>query len=256
VISQPTQRIQRITKLLGALLVCCSLCGWGSLAHAAPPISPELEEQVLQIIRKHPEVLLESVQAYQQRQQAAQRKAQQDFLQQIQANPRGIIGQSPTKGAKTGKLVLVEFSDFQCPYCAQSIAGINAFLAKRPDVTLVYKHFPLTRIHAAALPAAQAAWAAGQQGKFWEFHDVLFKQQKSLGDALYRQTAQTLGLDMARFERDRTSPGAAAAIAQDVQMAEKLGINGTPFFVFNGKVFSGVIQLADLEAMSVQGSRN
>lgn len=241
---------------LGAMLIFCSLCSWGSLAHAAPAISPELEEQVLQIIRKHPEVLLESVQAYQQQQQAVQRKAQQDFLQQVQANPRGVIGQSPSKGAKTGKLVLVEFSDFQCPYCAQSIAGIDAFLAKHPDVTLVYKHFPLTRIHAEALPAAKAAWAAGQQGKFWEFHDTLFKQQKSLGAAFYRQTAQTLGLDMVRFERDLTSPGAAAAIAQDAQMAEKLGINGTPFFVFNGKVFSGVVQVADLEAMLAKGGSN
>ncbi len=245
-----------MAQLMGALLICCSLLGGGGLAYAAPPIASDLEEQVLQIIRKHPEVLLESVQAYQQRQQAAQRKAQQDFLQQIQANPRGLMGQSPTQGPKTGKFVLVEFSDFQCPYCAQSIDGIKAFLAKHPEVTLVYKHFPLTRIHAEALPAAQAAWAAGQQGKFWEFHDVLFKQQKSLGDALYRQTAQTLGLDMVRFERDRTSPRVTEAIAQDVQMAEKLGINGTPFFVFNGKVFSGVVQLSDLEAMLAKDSGN
>ena len=241
---------------MGAVLICSILLSWGGLAQATPLVSPELEDQVLQIIRRHPEVLLESVQAYQQQQQVTQRKAQQDFLQQIQSNPRGIMGQSPTQGAKAGKLVLVEFSDFQCPYCAQSIAGVKAFLAKHPDVTLVYKHFPLTRIHAEALPAAKAAWAAGQQGKFWEFHDVLFTQQKSLGDALYRQTAQTLGLDMVRFEHDRTSPAVTQAIAQDAQMAEKLGINGTPFFVFNGKVFSGVIQLADLEAMLLKGSNN
>jgi protein-disulfide isomerase len=234
-------------KFMGMLLISFILCS--RPAQAAPPISPELEEQVLQIIRKHPEVLLESVQAYQQRQQAAQRKAQQDFLQQLQANPRSLIGQSPTKGAKAGKLVLVEFSDFQCPYCAQSVASIQQFLTKHPDVTLVYKHFPLTRIHAEALPAAKAAWAAGQQGKFWEFHDALFQQQKSLGEGLYRQIATTLGLDMARFERDRTSPAAAAAIAQDVQMAEKLGVSGTPFFVLNGQVTAGGVKVTDLEAL-------
>jgi protein-disulfide isomerase len=235
------------------LLAVWTLFGALPPAQAAPVISPQLEEQVLEIIRRHPEVLLESVQAYQQRQQAAQRKAQQDFLQQLQANPRSIVGSSPTQGAKAGKLVLVEFSDFQCPYCAQSIPGLKQFLAKHPDITLVYKHYPLTQIHAEALPAAQAAWAAHQQGQFWAYHDALFNQQKSLNAATYRQIAQTLGLDMARFERDRTSPAAAAAIAQDMQLAERLGIGGTPFFVLNGKVASGVAQLSTLEDLLSQG---
>jgi protein-disulfide isomerase len=247
------KRFRPIIRLLGILLAVWMIFGGLPPAQAATAISPQLEEQILDVIRRHPEVLLESVQAYQQRQQAAQRKAQQDFLQQLQANPRSLVGSSPTQGAKAAKRVLVEFSDFQCPYCAQSIAGLQQFLAKYPDVTLVYKHYPLTQIHAEALPAAQAAWAAHQQGQFWAYHDALFSQQKRLNAAAYRQIAQTLGLDMARFERDRTSPAAAAAITQDMQMAERLGIGGTPFFVLNGKVASGVAQLSTLEGLLNQG---
>jgi protein-disulfide isomerase len=122
-------------------------------------------------------------------------------------------------------------------------------MAKRQDqVTLVYKHLPLTSIHPQALPAAKAAWAAGQQGKFWEFHDALFSQQKQLSDGFYQDTAKKLGLDLAKFDRDRASQAAEAAIQQDVQVAEKLGINGTPFFVMNGVTLSGAVELSELEA--------
>ncbi|NJK54327.1 MAG: thioredoxin domain-containing protein [Leptolyngbyaceae cyanobacterium SU_3_3] len=215
----------------------------------ADPISPQLEDQVLQIIRKHPEVILESVRVYQQKQQAARQQAQQSFVQNMKTNPRAIIGQSPTRGAQAGKIVLVEFSDFQCPYCAAAHTTLKQFMNKHGnEVTLVYKHFPLTTIHAEAMPAAKAAWAAGQQNKFWNYHDALFSNQSQLGEAFYQETAKSLRLDLKRFERDRTSKTAEAAIAQDIEMAEKLGVSGTPFFVMNGAVLSGSVELSELEA--------
>lgn len=239
--------LQQAAKLASFLLLSWLLL-LGSPVQAEP-ISPQLEEQVLQIIRKHPEVILESVQTYQKQQQDQQRQAQQVFVDQMKTNPRAIVGQSPTTGAKAGKVVLVEFSDFQCPYCAAASSTLKQFLAKHGDeVTLVYKHFPLTTIHAEAMPAAKAAWAAGQQGKFWEYHDALFTNQKQLGTAFYSQTAKTLGLDVSRFERDRSSKAAEVAIAQDILLAEKLGVAGTPFFVMNGAVFSGSVELPELEA--------
>ncbi|KAM3098163.1 DsbA family protein [Phormidesmis sp. 146-12] len=239
--------LQQAVKLAGFLLLSWLLVMGSPLL--AAPINPQLEEQVLQIIRKHPEVILESVRTYQKQQQDQQRQSQQAFVDQMKTNPRAVIGQSPTTGAKAGKVVLVEFSDFQCPYCAAASATLKQFLAKHGDeVTLVYKHFPLTTIHAEAMPAAKAAWAAGRQGKFWEYHDALFTNQKQLGEAFYSQTAKTLGLDVARFERDRSSKAAETAIVQDLQLGEKLGVEGTPFFVMNGVVFSGSVELPELEA--------
>jgi protein-disulfide isomerase len=214
----------------------------------AGEINPQLREQVLQIIRENPEVILEAVRAYQKKQQDQQKQTRQAFLQQFKINPAKVIGQSPQKGASKARILLVEFSDFQCPFCAKANETLRQFMQKHGNsVTLVYKHLPLTSIHPEALPAAKAAWAAGQQEKFWEFHDALFDQQKQLGDAFYQKTAQSLGLDMAKFERDRTSQAAAAAIEQDLTMAEKLGIDGTPFFIMNGEVFAGAIELSDLE---------
>jgi protein-disulfide isomerase len=118
---------------------------------------------------------------------------------------------------------------------------------RQDQVTLVYKHFPLTQIHPEALPAAQASWAAQQQGKFWEYQNALFTQQSQLGEALYPAIAKQLNLNLEKFNRDRESPEAKAAIAQDIQLGESLGISGTPFFVMNGETFSGAVELSKIE---------
>ena len=243
--------MRRLKQLAGWLFISLILFSCSAPVKADNKIDPNFEAQVLQVIQKNPQVILDSVQAYQRTQQENQQKAQQSFIQELQKNPSAIVAQSPIKGA--GKTALVEFSDFQCPYCQAAAAKVRQFVTKNSDrVTLVYKHLPLTSIHAQALPAAKAAWAAGQQGKFWEFHDGLFEQQKQLGEPLYSSLAKSLKLDVAEFDRDRTSKAAEGAIAQDLQLAEKLGINGTPFFVMNGRVFSGDIDLAGLEQVLAQ----
>ncbi len=228
------------------LSLVCLVLTWSLPAQAANQISPKLEQQVLQIIREHPEVLIESVQTYQQQQQDKLKQARQAFLQDFKINPQAVIGDSPTAGSPQAKTVLLEFSDFQCPYCAEAHKTLKQLLAKHQnDLTLVYKHFPLP-IHAEALPAAQAAWAANQQGKFWEYQDALFTNQKQLSEVLYLDIAKKLNLDLEKFQRDR--PIANSAIEQDMQLATKLRIAGTPFFVMNSPNFSGALQLSDIEA--------
>lgn len=234
------------TWLAGLLVLCFTLFSGSTPMQAASQSSPQFKEQVLQIIRENPEAILDSVQVYQRKQQAAQQQEQQAFLQQTTTNPKAVIGTSPTTGAKAGKVLLVEFSDFQCPYCSKAHAILQPFMAKHSDVvTLVYKHFPLTSLHAEAMPAAKASWAASQQGKFWEFHDALFTHQDQLGEPFYQATAKALSLNLKRFERDRTI--AEAAIQQDIDLGQKLGLSGTPFFVMNGETFPGVSSADELE---------
>ncbi|MDX2239945.1 MAG: thioredoxin domain-containing protein [Leptolyngbyaceae cyanobacterium bins.302] len=243
------KNLQRLPALL--LIVAGLVVGsrWLPEHAGAAEVSPQLKEQVLQIIRENPEVILEAVQAYQQQQRRQEQQARQSVLNQAKANPTAVIGASPTKGAKNGKVVLVEFSDFQCPYCARANTTLKQFMEKHgSSVTLVYKHLPLTSIHPEALPAAKAAWAAKQQGKFWEFHDALFNNQKQLGETLYQETAKSLGLDVQKFDRDRASQAANTEIQQDLAMAEALGIDGTPFFLMNGETLAGAVSLAELEA--------
>jgi protein-disulfide isomerase len=122
------------------------------------------------------------------------------------------------------------------------------------EVTLVYKHFPLTSIHPQALSAAKAAWAANQQGKFWQYNDALFTQQDKLGEELYLEIAQSLNLDLEQFNRDRNV--ADTAITQDMQLAEKLGVTGTPFFVMNEEIFSGAMQLSNMEKVLARVSQS
>lgn len=237
---------------LAALLAGCLLFIGCSAAQsgAGNSADPKLKEQVLQIIRENPQAILDSVQAYQQQQQQSLKAAQESFLQEMKTNPKSTIGDSPSTGSASQQIVLLEFSDFQCPFCARAHDTVKQFMAKHQDkVTLAYKHFPLTSIHPQALPAAKAAWAAGQQGKFWEYYSALFEGQKELGEPLYASIAQKLNLKLDKFNTDRNNPAAEAAIAKDVQLAQQLGIQGTPFFIMNGQTLSGAVELSKMESI-------
>jgi protein-disulfide isomerase len=201
--------------LLGMLLVWLGMSGTAPVVFAAPA---DLEKQVLEIIRKNPQVILEAVQEYQQRQYEEQQRQQQklaeEFGRQLRQNPRAVIGDSPRTGSESLRLVLVEFSDFQCPFCARAHQTLKEFMARHGDeVTLVYKHLPLTSIHPEAMAAARAAWAAHRQGKFWEFHDELFANQSQLGEEFYVATAQKAGLERGEVQSGSAQPGGRAGCA-------------------------------------------
>lgn len=229
--------------ILGLLSLICT---WSLPALADVKVSARLEEQILQVIRKHPEVLVESVSAYKRQEEQKIQQAREAFLQELKTNTLAVIGDSPVTGAADLKTVLIEFSDFQCPYCAKAHDALNELLAKYPNqFTLVYKHFPLIQIHDQAVPAAEAAWAAGKQGKFWEYYDALFSNQKQLGENLYLEIAKNLNLDLERFKSDRTS--ADPAIEQDLQLAYSLRLSGTPSFVIYSPNYTGAVQLDQIE---------
>lgn len=211
-------------------------------------VDPQLEKQVLEIIRKNPQAIIESVQAYQEQQQENLKAEREKFITTMKTDPSKSIGDSPWMGSPDKKIVLLEFSDFQCPFCSRAHKTTKEFMAKYKDkVTLAYKHLPLTEIHTEALPAARASWAAHQQGKFWEYHDALFEQQDKLGEDLYISIAKKLGLDLDKFNKDRASDAALKAIEKDTEIASNLGITGTPFFLMNGESFSGAVDITEME---------
>ncbi|WP_225901195.1 thioredoxin domain-containing protein [[Leptolyngbya] sp. PCC 7376] len=226
-------------------------------AQADSPADKELEEQVLEIIRNNPEAILEAVQKYQQEQQQAQQEQQQaiaqEFQQTMTTNPKEVVGDAPVMGSEDFKVVLIEFSDFECPFCANAHSSIKTFMEKNGDtVTLAYKHLPLQQIHPQAIPAAQASWAAHQQDKFWEYHDRLFESQNQLGDRLYEEIAQELDLNLEKFQADIIA--AEPTIQKDLELAQQLQLNGTPFFILasteTGKMetFSGALTPEEYEA--------
>ncbi len=245
-------KLQWILKLV-SLVLCIAMVSCSTQPTQAggnnQKVDSDFEAKVLQVVRNNPQVLIESVQAYQQKQAQEQQQQQQAFVQQMKTNPKSVIGDSPSTGAKEAKIVLLEFSDFQCPYCASAHETLEKFMAAHQNqVTLVYKHLPLTQIHPEAMPAAKASWAAQQQGKFWEFQDALFENQQKLSEALYVETAKKLNLDLKKFNQDRNSEAATQAIQKDVEMAKKIGVTGTPFLIMNGEVVTDGAQLESLEA--------
>ncbi len=237
--------LNRICALI--LLPLCILL-WGCAPAQISANDSEFEAKVLEVIRKNPKAIIESVQAYNREQQQKANAAREQLRQQLQTEPRLIVRNSPVTGSPDLQIVLVEFSDFQCPFCARAHSTVKEFMAKYgKEVSLTYKHLPLTEIHPQALPAALASWSAQQQGKFWEYHDALFSQQSNLGEDLYVQLAKDLGLNVDKFNRDRQSESARNAINQDIELAQALGINGTPTFIMNGISFSGAVPLSEME---------
>jgi protein-disulfide isomerase len=146
------------------------------------------------------------------------------------------VGSSPAEGAKDAKVTIVEFSDYQCPFCSQAEPLLDQVLQAYPkDVQRVYKQFPLTSIHPNAMPASKAALAAGKQGKFWEMHAKLFANSRELTPDNFKKWAGELKLDVPRFEKDMNSPEVQAQIDKEMQEARAADVTGTPTIFVNGK---------------------
>jgi protein-disulfide isomerase len=144
---------------------------------------------------------------------------------------------APSRGSPMAAVTIVEFSDFECPYCGQAHPILQHVMDEHEGrVRLVFKHFPLSA-HPHAMPAARAAIAAGNQGKFWEMHDLLFEHQQQLEEEDLERYAQELGLDLARFRTDLESAETQRRIERDREEGERVGVEGTPSLFVNGRHF-------------------
>ena len=148
----------------------------------------------------------------------------------------------PALGAADAPVTVVEFSDFQCPYCSQVGPTLKKLTEDYGDnVRLVFRQFPLLRIHPEAQKAAEASLCAEEQGKFWEMHDAMFADQKKLGVDDLRNTAQEIGLDLALFNACLDSGKHAEAVRDDLKDGNRVGVSGTPAFFVNGRPLSGAV---------------
>jgi len=153
--------------------------------------------------------------------------------------PVTVSKDDPVRGPAGAPVTLVEFSDFQCPYCARSQATLHRILETYPtQVRIVFKNMPGQR-HDRARPAAEAALCAGRQGKFWEMHDWLFSHHTGLSDEAISTEAKALGLDMDVFSTCRSKHETSAQIDASLKEARALGLTGTPIFFVNGKMIRG-----------------
>jgi protein-disulfide isomerase len=147
---------------------------------------------------------------------------------------------APVRGAADAPVTIVEFSDFECPFCKQAHPTLKQLLERYPGkVRLAYRDFPLDSIHPQARRAAEAARCAQDQGKFWEYHDVLFTQSPQLALEDLRRYAGQVGLDVTKFDGCLSAGVHKATVQRDLDEGNRLGITGTPAFFINGRTLSG-----------------
>ncbi len=245
----------KISHALIAMAIALTAC---AAAQAKEITGPELK----QALEKNPDVLLEAIkankaaifsimsQAAMEEQARVRREAEEadrKALEEAFKNPLkpAIDDKTRIRGEANAKYTLVEYSDFQCPYCSRGYQIVEELRKKYgKDLRFIYKHQPLS-FHPNAMPAAQWLEAVAMQSpeKSWQFHDTLFTNQDKLGVDFFKATAAGLGLDVTKCEADAASQGVKDKIAADMAEAEKYGFTGTPGFLINGIPVKGAYPL-------------
>ena len=207
-----------------------------SSSSTPPPASAQTDD-ALKALREDVQMLKES--------QARMQRQLEEIQNVLRASRAGApptspgaavtVDGAPTKGDKEARVTLVEFSDYQCPFCGrfyrETWPEIDRDYVKTGKVKYVFRDFPLEGLHPQALKAAEAAHCAGEQGKYWPMHDRLFEGQAALEDKDLAQHAGAVGLDVTRFEQCLQSGRYTAQVRQSLQDGVQLGVSGTPTFI-------------------------
>ncbi len=199
----------------------------------------QLRELIKDVIKENPKLIYETINTYVREMNKDKQEKQLESGFKNRITGIAVDENMPARGPKDAPILLVEYTDFQCPYCAKASKTVEDVLKKYPQqVRLVLKNNPLD-FHEQAVPAAKAALAAHKQGKFWEYHDLLFANSSKLNEEMFVKFAKDLSLDMEKFAKDRNSDDIAVQIEADKEETAKNKLKGTPAFVANGVVIRG-----------------
>lgn len=202
-----------------------------------------IKELVAETLRENPELVLEALQALEARQAEAQAASAASVLTQ----ERGMLERDPNApvlGNPDGDVTIVEFFDYNCPYCKKAMPEINALLAEDANVRLVLREWPILSEGSAF--AARAALASRQQGKYAEMHDALMTMRGKVEAETVLRIAGEVGLDVEKLKIDMQSPEVEEHIATSMRLAEALGFNGTPSFVIGDQLIPGFVEKPQL----------
>src|ERR1051325_5213304 len=248
----------RVAHFFCGLVTCVFFAFSTANAH-----SQEITHDALKkALKDHPEVLIEFLKAHKSEvlqiinEAVSESRLAQEHrsLEESLKNPYKpkISEQTRIRGNKAAKYTLVEYADFQCPYCGNSYPTVEKLREKYgDDLRFIYKHLPLSSIHPQALPAARYMEAISLQSedKAWNFYDIVFKNQSQLSESFYEQTAKSLGLDLGRLTADLKSEQVTAAIDADIKEAGEMGFIGTPGFLLNGIPIKGAYPIDYFETI-------
>jgi protein-disulfide isomerase len=215
----------------------------GSTASAAGPFSPEQKAAIEQIIKEyllaHPEVMMDVQNALEAKMETLQAEklklALKESAGEIFRRPN-----APIAGNPNGDVTVVEFFDYNCGYCKRAFTDIAKLVEKDPKVKVVFKELPI--LSKGSEDASKVALAAKMQGKYWEAHRVLITMRGEINEQTALRAVEKLGLDMAKLKKDMESPEVKAEIETVRNLAQKMGINGTPHFLVGDRAIAGAPQ--------------
>lgn len=214
-----------------------------ALAQSGPD---EFEERVRRYLLENPEVIAEAIERLQEKRRVAERNEVQSIIT-ARANELLRDPASPVGGNPDGDVTIVEFFDYNCPYCRKMGPVMVELEQSDPNLRIVYKEFPVLGPNSTA--AAKVALAAHRQGKYDEYHKTMMHAQGAADEASALKLAEELGLDMERLKEDMSDPEIEAAINRNLALAQELRINGTPTFVIGEEIVPGQTVLRVLRQM-------
>jgi len=242
---------------LARTLLLAALAGWFLLnpgfqgirgpAFAAGEMSQDqLDQRIHDYILAHPEVLVQALQSLDERQREAEAAQAKETLK-ARADDIFHDKQSPVGGNAQGNIALVEFFDYNCPYCRVMAPIMDQAVVDDPQLKIVYKEFPI--LGPDSLFAARAALAADKQGKYAAFHKALYGSRTRVTEAVVLRVAGEAGLDVERMKSDMQLPDIQASIDRNTELAQALRITGTPGFVVGDQIFPGATDLETLKKL-------
>ncbi len=209
------------------------------LAATADDMSEErIKELVLEAIRENPGIVFEAAQLFEEQQQASQAQAAAQVLETEKATLENDPN-APVLGNPEGDVTVVEFFDYNCPYCRRVKPEMEALLASDTNVRIVYREWPI--LGEGSVFAARAALASRNQGKYEEFHWAMMGMNERADEASVLQVAEDIGLDVAQLRRDMDAPEVEEHIQTSMRLSQSLGFNGTPSFVIGDSLAPGLI---------------
>ena len=218
----------------------------GGMTTATKGGKADIEETVRTLLREHPEIVDEALRVIMEKRRRAEEERQRLNLKakakELNEDPGSVVGGNPA-----GDVFMVEFFDYNCPYCKRSHESVRNLVAEDGDIRFVYKEYPILGDN--SVIAAQAALAARAQGKYIAFHNALMTHKGRLNKVTVIAVAEATGLDMARLKRDMTGPGIAAILSRTRALAKALEITGTPAYVIGDRLVPGAVDAASLKAL-------
>ncbi len=236
-----------LSRLIATLVL---LAGTIALPASADPLTPEQTKAVEQVIHdyllRNPELMIEVLQAAKAK---IEKEKEDDSRQAIAAKRNELLADpsSPIGGDPKGDVTIVEFFDYNCPYCKKVEPSIAALLAEDPHIRIVYKEFPI--LGPASTFAAHVAFAAQKQGKYAAFHNAMMAAKGPITEELVLKVAADSGLNTAKMKADMNSPEIDAILKRNLDLAEALDIHGTPAFIIGSVLTPGATSIEALRQM-------